>query len=147
MVDVPSGECGAERAAGVARGRLHPDIAENLLSQELAVGDAVERDAARKTEIFDIQFAPGGTREPAYDFFGHLLDRRRKVHLTLGQRGFRLTRRAAEKIMKFRPSHGQTGCIVKIVYVEPESAVGLQVQQMVEYLAGVPGRTIRREAH
>src|SRR5262249_46636655 len=46
FVQVVDRERGAERAAGIARRRLHPDIAKSAVAQDLAVGDAIERDAA-----------------------------------------------------------------------------------------------------
>src|SRR5207302_8630201 len=44
-------ERGANRAAGVTRRRLDPDPVELAVAQHLAVGDAIERHAARKAEI------------------------------------------------------------------------------------------------
>jgi len=41
----------ADRAAGVARRGLDPDIVELAVAQHLAIGDAVQRDAAREAEI------------------------------------------------------------------------------------------------
>ncbi len=50
-VHVVGGERRAERAAGVARRRLDPDALEGAVAQQLAVGDAVERDAAGEAEV------------------------------------------------------------------------------------------------
>jgi hypothetical protein len=61
FVDIVGGERRAERAAGIARGRLNPDIAEAAFAQHLAVGDTVERHAAGKTQVLD----PGLGREAA----------------------------------------------------------------------------------
>ena len=41
----------AQRAAGIAGRRLDPDVVENAVAQHLAVGDAVERDAAGEAQI------------------------------------------------------------------------------------------------
>ena len=40
-----------ERAAGIAGGRLNPDVFETPVAQHLAVGDAIERHAAGETQI------------------------------------------------------------------------------------------------
>ena len=42
---------GAERAAGIARGRLHPDLLEFAVAQDFAIGDTIERHAAGQAEI------------------------------------------------------------------------------------------------
>ena len=52
-MQVVGGERGTERAAGVAGRRLHPDALELAVAQDLAVGDAVERDAAGQAQIAD----------------------------------------------------------------------------------------------
>ena len=41
----------AERAARIAGRRLDPDVLEGAVAQDLAVGDAIERDAAGEAEI------------------------------------------------------------------------------------------------
>ena len=51
LEQVVGGERGAERAAGVARRRLDPDALERAVAQDLAVGDAVERDAAGEAQV------------------------------------------------------------------------------------------------
>jgi hypothetical protein len=48
---VPGRQRRAERAAGIARRRLHPEPVEAAVAQHLAVGDAVERDAAGEAEV------------------------------------------------------------------------------------------------
>ena len=47
----------AERAAGIAGRRLDPDVVERALAQQLAVGHAVQRDAAGQAEIARAGFA------------------------------------------------------------------------------------------
>ena len=51
LEQVIGGERRPERAAGVAGRRLDPDPLEGAVAQDLAVGDAVERDAAGQAEI------------------------------------------------------------------------------------------------
>ena len=51
LMQVVGGERRAERAAGVAGRRLDPDALEPAVAQHLAVGHAVERDAAGEAEV------------------------------------------------------------------------------------------------
>jgi hypothetical protein len=48
-MNVVSGERSTERAARIAGRRLDPYVAERTVTQDLAVGHAIERDAARQT--------------------------------------------------------------------------------------------------
>ena len=50
-LQVIGGERRADRAAGIAGRRLDPDALEVAVAQHLAVGDAVERDAAGEAQI------------------------------------------------------------------------------------------------
>src|ERR1700724_955555 len=50
-VHVIGGERRADRAAGVARRRLDPHALETAVAQNLAVADAIERDAAGQAEV------------------------------------------------------------------------------------------------
>jgi hypothetical protein len=51
LINMINRERGAECAAGIARRWLHPDIAKATIQEHLPVGNAVERDAARETQI------------------------------------------------------------------------------------------------
>jgi hypothetical protein len=48
---------GPDRTASVARGRLHPDVLESAVAKNFSVGDAVECDASRKTEVVEAVLA------------------------------------------------------------------------------------------
>ena len=48
---VPPVERGADRAAGVAGGRLDPEVLERSLAQQPPVGDAVQRDPAGQARV------------------------------------------------------------------------------------------------
>ena len=52
-VPVIGGERSTEGAAGVARGRLHPNALEGAVAQDLAVADAVQRHAAGQAQVLD----------------------------------------------------------------------------------------------
>ena len=144
---MPSGERRADRAAGVARRRLDPDIAEGSLAQHPAVGDAVERHATGQAQIIGVKLAPCRQRQARDHVLRHFLNRRREVHLALRQRRLGLTRRPAEQRVEALVGHRQAGHVVEIFGVEAERAVGLEVDQMVEDRAGVARLAIRREAH
>ena len=76
----------AERAAGVAGRGLHPDMLEGAVAQHLAVGDAIERDAAGEAEILHAGLARERAREPQHDFLGRHLDGGGEVHVALRER-------------------------------------------------------------
>ena len=44
------------------------------ITQNLAVGDAVERDAADKAEVFGVGLLGSGARKPQHHLFGRMLD-------------------------------------------------------------------------
>ena len=121
---MPDRQRGAERAAGIARGRLHPDVLERAVAQDLAVGDAVERDAAGEAEVVEAVFARQRARKPQHHLLGHRLDRGGDVHVERREQFLgRVAHRRAEQVGEFPIGHGQAGAIIEIVEVEPEGAV------------------------
>src|SRR5258707_841928 len=80
-----------------ARRRLNPDIVEDPLSQQHAVGDAVEGHAAGHAEVAFAGELAGLAGELEDDLLGDLLDRLREVHLPLRDGRLRLARRTAEE--------------------------------------------------
>src|SRR3989442_3810517 len=76
---VPQREGDPDRAARVTRGRLNPDLIEELLAQDASIADTVERDAAGQTQILHAGFAAGAGRPPGPPFFRDLLDRARPI--------------------------------------------------------------------
>src|SRR3970282_2497796 len=76
LVQVVRDQRRAERAAGVARGRLQPEAVVILPPQELAVGDAVERHAAGEAEVAPAGFPGDRLRELLHHLLGGHLDLR-----------------------------------------------------------------------
>ena len=121
---MPDRERRAERAAGVAGGRLHPDVLEGAVAQDLAVGDAIERDAAGEAEIVEAVLARQRARQPQHHLLGHRLDRGGDVHVERREQFLGpVAHRRAEQIGELLVGHGQTGAIVEIVEIEPERSV------------------------
>ena len=147
LVQVIGGERRAQRAAGVAGRRLDPDTLELAVAQHLAVRHAVERHAAGHAEIFGAGLGRDRAREPHHDFLGHRLDRGREIHVALVEPFLRLARRPAEQRIELVAGHAQTGAIVEIGLIQPERAVGLEVDQVVEDEPGIFRLAIRREPH
>ena len=147
---VPDEQRRAERAAGVAGGRLDPDVLERPLAQDAAVADAVERDAAgqargssRPVSLVHV------ARHAQHDLFGHLLDRRGEVHLALRER--RLGLRAAARRTARRTSPLVIVRPVAVVEVvacpcrnEPSSFRSIR---LLEDALDVARLAVRREAH
>ena len=49
---MPGEQRRAQSAAGIARGRLNPNLVESAFAQNPSVGDAIQRHAARQAEVF-----------------------------------------------------------------------------------------------
>ena len=64
--------------------------------------------------------------------FGDLLDRRREVHLALGDRRLRRARRTAEQRVELARRHRQPLAVVEVRHVHPERAVVLEVDELLE---------------
>src|SRR5262245_26716555 len=73
----------AEGSARIAGRRLNPDVLEQALAKQAAIGDAVESDTARQHEVLHFGLAMNLSRHAEHDFFGDLLDAGRDVHVAL----------------------------------------------------------------
>ena len=82
-----------------------------------------------------------------HDVLQHRLDRGRDVHVLLLEPGLGIARRRAEQRVEALVRHGQPGAVVEIVEIEPERAVGLEVDQVVANDVLVFRRPIGREPH
>ena len=145
---VPYRQRRPDGAAGVARRRLHPDALEGAVAQDLAVGHAVERDAAGETEIVEPVLAGERARQPQHDLLGHLLDRGGDVHVERREQILgRVAHRRAEQVGELPVGHGEAGAIIEIIEIEPERSVRLQVDQMIEDAGGIFRLAVGGEAH
>ena len=140
-------ESRADRAAGVACRRLHPDVVENVLTQQLAVGDAIQRHAAGQADVPGAGFLPHRAAEPEHDFLGDGLHRGREIHVDLRQLFLGLARLDAEHIGELVVRHAQAGTIIEVGLVETEGAVFLEVDDLVEDQVLEPGLAIGCQAH
>ena len=144
---VPGRQRRAQGTARVARGGLDPELLEMPVAQYLAVGDAIQRDAASQAQIGLASVGRQGAGQAQHGFLQHRLDRRGQIHVVLGQQLVGLARWATEQRVKPGAGHFQTGAIVKILLVQAKAAIGFEVDQMVKYGLGKPRLTIRRQAH
>ena len=119
-----------QRAAGIARRRLNPDVVEWPLAEQPAVGHAVERHAACQDQVLHAGLAVDVPADPQHDLLGHRLDAGRQVHVPLLQRRLGSARRTAEQPVKPAVGHRQPLAVVEIIHVQPEAAVGLEVDQV-----------------
>src|SRR6185503_4229535 len=99
-IAMPERERYAERAAGVSRRGLDPEIVERPFAQDAPVGDAVERHAAGEAELGEAGLLPRVLGHLQHDLFGDLLDRAREIHLALGEEALRFARRSAEELVE-----------------------------------------------
>ena len=90
------------------------------------------------------RFAVDMPPDPQQDLFGHCLDAGGQVHVPLLERGLGRSGRTAEKAIKTAPCHRQALAILEILHVQPEAAIGLQIDQAFENQVFVD-RLCRRE--
>ena len=132
---MPAGQGRAQGAAGIAAGRLDPDVLEQAGPQQLAVGHAIQRHAAGHDQVVAAGQLAGGFRQPEHDLLGDLLDGQGHVHVVLVQLGFRFAAGQAEQLLPGAVvAHGEAGGIIEIVHVQQEGAVFAQVHQFVQDL-------------
>ena len=73
QIRVPCKQRRAEGSAGVARGRLNPDIFERPFPEDPAVAHAIQGDTPRKNKVFLARFLLDVSRLTEHDFFGDRL--------------------------------------------------------------------------
>ena len=117
------------------------------VAQHLAVGDAIERHAAGKTEILHAGLGGEAARQPQHDLLQHRLDRGGEVHVLLRHQRFRIARRRAEQRVEALVRHRQPGAVIEIVEIEAERSVRLEIDQIVANLLHVARLAIGREPH
>ena len=72
-----------EGAAAVARRGMDVDLLERRFTENAAVGDAVQRNAAGEAEPPEARLAMGGARHRQQNFLGHQLDAGGDVRIML----------------------------------------------------------------
>ncbi len=92
-------------------------------------------------------FARQAAGQPQHDLFRHLLHRGRQIHVALVQQFGGVARLAAEQRVEPAVGHGQAGAIIEIVEIEPETAVILEVDEMIEDRLRIFRLAIGREPH
>ncbi len=144
---MPASQSGADRAAGVACGRLNPNPIDSSIANDLAVGDTVERHAAGETQVADAVLAHQRPRQSEHHVIGDRLDRGGDVHMEGGELLVGTAYRLAKKLGKTIIGHGQTGAIIEIRLIEPERTVGLEVDEIREDHILETRLAVRREPH
>ena len=114
----------AQRTAGVAGGRLDPDVLERAFAQDAAVGDAVQGHAAGQHEICASPFADAraGAMRSMISSVTAWIEAARSISRCVSFR-FGLPRRSAEQAMKLRAGHRQALAVVEVAHVHAERAV------------------------
>ena len=65
-----------------------------------------------------------------HDLLGHRLDARGQIHVPLLDGRLRPPRRAAEQVVELPAGHRQALAVVEVLHVQPEAAVGLEVDEV-----------------
>ena len=144
---MPNEQCRPQRAAGIARRRLNPDILERPFPQQPPVANAVERHAASQHEILHLRLSLHLPRHPQHDLLGHRLDARRQIHVPLFELGFRPARRPAEQLGEPAIGHRQPLAVIEVRHVHPEAPVRPQIDQVLEDHVLINGPTVGSQAH
>ena len=144
---MPDGERRAEGSAGVTRRGLDPEVLEDPLPQQHAVGHAVQGDAPGHAQVALAGDLPGVAGELEDDLLGDVLDRLREVHLALGDRRLGAAGRTPEQRRELAVGHLQAVEVAEVVHVHPERAVLPDVDQLPPDGVRVPALAVGREAH
>src|SRR5438445_4669209 len=131
---VPDEQSSAKTSARIASGGLEPDVLKWAFTLNYPVRDAIESHAAGHAQIFHTRFLVNVPDDPHHNVLSDLLDAGSDVHVKLRQLRFASPRRFAEKGIKFWPGHRQSGRIIEVTLIEPERAVVLNVDQIIEDL-------------
>ena len=144
---MPYRERGADGAARVARGGLDPEVVVDARFVELPVRDAVQRDAARQAEIFRARRLLRVAGHLQDDLLGHVLDRAREIHLALRELRLGRPRGTAEEPLEAHAGHREAIGEVEVVHVEPDRAVGTDMDELLPDEIGVLRLAVGSEAH
>ena len=117
------------------------------MAHRIACGDC--RDPALLEALMGKEKAEMIFTDPPYgvDSLGHGLNGARDIHFLLRDPGLRCSCRPAEQPGKTLVGHGQAGRIVKEVHIQPESAVLLEIDQLIQDQVHIFRLTVRRQAH
>ncbi len=127
-------------------GRLDPDVVEDALAQQLAVGHAVERDAAGQAEVLRpvSRRSVRASRSTTSSVTAWIEAARSISRWVSGVPACAAgRRRAVERVV----GHGQAGAVVEVVHVEPERAVVLEVDQVLADQRRRNRLAVGRQAH
>ena len=127
---VPDREGRADRAARIARGRLHIDALERGHSPHLAVGDRVHGAAARKREIGQSRIACAAPNQMKERLLIHRLHRARDVAMPILKRIVGLAARAQKLLERRREQIAEFGRAVRplIRHLAPVMAEIVEVE-------------------
>ena len=144
---MPEAECDAEGATGITGRGLTPHVLERPFTQDAAVADTIKRHTTSQAQITHPGFLVRERGHLEHHLFGDLLDRARQVHLALRQPALRLAGRAAEQLLHPRPGHGQSVGVGEELLVHPQTAIVLDVDDVVLDRLHVLGLAVGRQAH
>ena len=100
-----------------------------------------------RTRCGSLVFCMKVAADPHHDFFGDRLDARRQVHVLLLEHRLRCAGRAAEQVVEPAIGHRQPLAVVEVLHVEPEAAVGLQVEELLQDQVVIDRPAIGGQAH
>ena len=127
-IPMPDRQRDAEGAAGFTGRGLDPDFLEWPLSQDAPVGHAVERHAASQAQVGQSGFALDEPGDLEHYLLGNLLNRPRKVHLTLRDARLGLSGRSADQALERLARHPEPLGVREVLVVHPDRSIVPDVQ-------------------
>src|SRR5688500_13513444 len=123
---MPDEQRRTERAAGISRSGLNPNVVERPFMKQAAVRDSVEPNTAGHYQRIE----PSPTVQVAADaedgFFQHRLNASRQIHVPLLDGRVRPALRAAEQPLELAIRHPGRMPVAEVIHVQPKAAVGLE---------------------
>ena len=144
---MPDEQGRAQCPARITGRRLDPDVVECPVAQQTAIGHAIEPDAACHDEVLHAGLRANVAADAKEDLLGHILDAGRQVHVPLLEGGLRITGPPPEEPIEPPPRHGQPLAVREVIHVEPETAVALQVDEMLQDRLPVDRPAVRSQPH
>ena len=145
---MPDQQGGAERAAGIAGGRLNPDVLERPFAKQAPIRHAVERHAAGHDQVAVRRSGRGGAAPRRSITSSHTTwtEAARSISFAV-MMPLGLPRRAAEQIVKPWRGHRQPLAIVEVRHVQPERSVVHDPDQPLQDQIDVARLAVGRQAH
>ena len=144
---VPEVQGSADCAAGIAAGRLNPDVVEGPVTEKSTVGNAVERDTTADAQPVEARLAVQFAGHGQDDLFEHDLSRCRDVGVSASQRLVRAAGRVAQQLLEPAVDRPPAIDVREVVLIQFDRTIRPDVDHLVENPLRERWFTERSEPH